>query len=296
MKTFFLLLMLASAANASAQNNEDSLRRKIIDTAIKYKGVPYVYGAESPRAFDCSGFVRYVYREATGLELPRSSRNYVTIGSRIDAHSAKPGDIFIFDTVGGAPSHVALYAGNDRFIHAVSDGRLTGVIESPITDRYWAPKVISVRTVLPAALSVAPTSAAPAVPATPPTTVRPSTGSVPGSLKVVTGDGAIADIGLVIPASKQTSEDAIPAAPGTGMAFTLTNGSGKSGTFIVIFYRIDPRTYQGTEIHQEKINLASGKALNLPAFRFDEPGKYRLIVKDNWNTQLLERTFTVIGR
>jgi len=98
---------------------------------------------------------------------------------------------------------------------------------------------------------------------------------------------------LIIPASKQSSEDPIPAAPGTGMAFTLTNGTGKSGTFIVIFFRTDPKTYKLHEIHQEKITLANGKAHGLPAFRFDEPGKYRLIVKDNWGTQLLERTFTV---
>ncbi|OHD82334.1 MAG: hypothetical protein A3J97_06620, partial [Spirochaetes bacterium RIFOXYC1_FULL_54_7] len=143
-----LVLMLGLASLAFAQATEESIRRKIIDTANKYRGIPYIYGAESASAFDCSGFVRWVYREATGLELPRSSRAYITVGKKIPASTAKPGDIFVFDTVGGAPSHVAIYAGDNKFIHAVSEGPRTGVIESPITDRYWAPRVIDVRTVL----------------------------------------------------------------------------------------------------------------------------------------------------
>jgi hypothetical protein len=120
-----------------------------------------------------------------------------------------------------------------------------------------------------------------------------ASGSGPGTLVAVVGDAPTADIGLVIPSRKQSSEDPIPAAPGTGIAFTLTNGTGTSGTFIVIFFRTDPKTYRLHEIHQEKISLADGKAHSLPAFRFDESGKYRLIVRDNWGTQLLERTFTV---
>jgi hypothetical protein len=296
-------LMLVLASMAFSQANEDSIRKKIIDTANKYRGIPYIYGAESARAFDCSGFVRWVYREATGMELPRSSRAYIGIGKKISASTAKPGDIFVFDTVGGAPSHVALYAGDNKFIHAVSAGPRTGVIESPITDRYWASRVIDVRSVLAATSATSPVSvpapapiAAPAKPATP---VQPSAGAVvpsgsgPGTLVAVVGDAPTADIGLIIPSSKQSSEDPIPAFPGTGMAFTLTNGTGKGGTFIVLFFRTDPGTYRLTEIHQEKITLANGKAHGLPPFRFDEPGKYRLIVKDNWGTQLLERVFTV---
>jgi len=300
-----LVLMLGLASLAAAQASEDSIRRKIIDTANKYRGIPYIYGAESASAFDCSGFVRWVYREATGLELPRSSRAYIGVGQRISPTAAKAGDIFVFDTVGGAPSHVAIYAGDNKFIHAVSAGPRTGVIESPVTDRYWAPKVIDVRTVLGSPAGTRPPAAVPPAPspspgpaptaATAPVTTRPTvaSGSGPGTLVAVVGDAPTADIGLVIPASKQSSEDPIPAFPGTGMAFTLTNGTGKNGTFIVIYFRTDPKTYKLHEIHQEKISLPSGKAHSLPAFRFDEPGKYRLIVKDNWGTQLLERTFTV---
>ena len=327
-----LLLIFGLATLAAAQVNEDSLRQKIIEIARKYRGVPYVYGAESANAFDCSGFVRWVYREAAGMELPRSSRAYVSVGRKISASAAKPGDIFVFDTVGGAPSHVALYAGNSEFIHAVSAGPRTGVILSPISDRYWAPRVIDVRSVFtaseaaltgpvpgadrqaqtaakppagdarPAAQAPISTSSRPEqavqapIPASSsPTPAKPATasGSGPNTLVAVTGDGPTADIGVVIPPRKQSSTDPIPAAPGTGIAFTLTNGTGTSGSFIVIFFRIDPKTYRLSELHQEKITLDTGKAHGLPPFRFDEPGKYRLIVKDNWGTQLVERTFMV---
>ena len=288
-----LVLMLVLGSVAFAQATEDSIRKKIIETANKYRGIPYIYGAESAYAFDCTGFVRWVYREATGLELPRSSRSYIGIGRQIAASTAKPGDIFVFDTVGGAPSHVALYAGDNKFIHAVSDGPRTGVIESPITDRYWAPRIIDVRTVFsaaPVATLVPSTAPAPvAVPAKP----ASASGSGSGTLVAVVGDAPTADIGLVIPSRKQSSEDPIHALPGTGIAFTVTNATGASGTFMVIFFRTDPQTYRQSEIHQEKITLANGKAHSLPAFRFDESGKYRLIVRDNWGTQLLERTFTV---
>jgi len=50
------------------------IRDKITETAQKYLGVPYIYGASSPNGFDCSGFVFYVYREAAGIPLPRSSK------------------------------------------------------------------------------------------------------------------------------------------------------------------------------------------------------------------------------
>jgi hypothetical protein len=314
-------MMLTLATFAFPQAAEDSIRKKIIDTANKYRGIPYVYGAESARAFDCSGFVRWVYREATGIELPRSSRAYIGVGRKISAGTAKPGDIFVFDTVGGAPSHVALYAGDNKFIHAVSAGPRTGVIESPITDGYWAPRVIDVRTVFIPSTSASPAPSSPtgqarapdsapvttnayipvpeaskpAVQVPVPAAAKPAvaSGSGPGTLVAVVGDAPTADIGLVIPARKQSSEDSIPAEPGTGMAFTLTNGTGRNGTFIVLFFRTDPGTYRLNEIHQEKIRLDNGKAHGLPPFRFDEPGKYRLIVKDNWGTQLLERTFTV---
>ncbi|HPB65164.1 MAG TPA: C40 family peptidase [Spirochaetales bacterium] len=153
------------AGSAFAQSSEDEARRRLVDAAFKYRGVPYVYGAESPRAFDCSGFVRYVYREALGLELPRSARSFWSSGSPIDWRKARAGDVLVYDTVGGAPSHVALVVGDGTVIHAVSAGTKTGVIVSPMSDRYWAPRLLGARSFIVASTETV--SAAPVAPASP---------------------------------------------------------------------------------------------------------------------------------
>lgn len=264
------------------QPSDQATRKKIVEVAFKYRGVPYVYGAESPAGFDCSGFVRFVYREAYGLELPRSARGFYSAGLPVDSSAAKAGDVFIFDTVGGSPSHVAIYLGDGTVIHAVSEGPQTGVIVSPMTDRYWAPRLIAARTFIAVA-------AAGSTPAAKPSTPKPSASAT----STVTADAPIVDIGLVIPAVTASFTDRIPTAAGTSIAFTLTNGTGADGSFIVLFFRIHPKTYKLEQIHDEKVRLKQKASLGLPAYRFDEPGKYRLVVKDSWGNQLLDRSFMV---
>ncbi|MDR0568647.1 MAG: C40 family peptidase [Spirochaetaceae bacterium] len=132
---------------AGAVFGEDGLRRTIIETAKQYQGVAYRYGAESPKAFDCSGFVRYVYRTAAGIELPRSSRNIWASGQTVPIAEARPGDIVVFAArQGGAVDHVAILVDDASVIHAVSQGPKTGVIISPLTDRYFGPRILGVRT------------------------------------------------------------------------------------------------------------------------------------------------------
>jgi cell wall-associated NlpC family hydrolase len=147
-KIALAIAVALAAAAAFGQPSDEAARKKLLEIAFKYRGVPYVYGSESPKAFDCSGFVRYVYREAFGLELPRSARGFYSAGSPIDWRAARPGDVFVYDTVGGAPSHVSIVVGDGTVIHAVSDGPRTGVIVSPMTDRYWTPRLIAARTFL----------------------------------------------------------------------------------------------------------------------------------------------------
>jgi len=276
-RTAIAIALLLQVPLVFAQPSEQAARKKIVEIAFKYRGVPYVYGAESPAAFDCSGFVRYVYREAYGLELPRSAREFYTAGLPVVASAAKAGDVFVFDTVGGSPSHVAIYLGDGTVIHAVSEGPHTGVIVSPMTDRYWAPRLIAARTFVASAVAG---SAAPP---------KPSAPTAPSSA----ADAAIVDIGFVIPAVKASYTDKIPTAAGTSVAFALTNGTGADGGFIVLFFRINPKTYKLEQIHDEKVRLAQKASMSLPAYRFSEPGKYRLVVKDSWGNQLLDRSFVV---
>lgn len=102
------------AASATAAN--------VLRTADSYVGVKYVWGGNTPRqGFDCSGFTTYVF-DQYGIALPRTSREQVRAGTAVppDFRALLPGDIMLFAEPGQAISHVAIYAGNGRIIHASS--------------------------------------------------------------------------------------------------------------------------------------------------------------------------------
>ena len=97
--------------------------RAVLGTADDYVGVPYVWGGESPRGFDCSGFTQYVFRK-NGIELPRTSRQQVQVGSKVTTSlsSLRTGDLIFFAENYSRVDHVAIYAGDGRIIHATSSG------------------------------------------------------------------------------------------------------------------------------------------------------------------------------
>jgi cell wall-associated NlpC family hydrolase len=98
--------------------------RRVVPTAEQYIGTPYRYGGTSPRTgFDCSGFVQYVYG-IQGVSLPRTSRQMAGAGISVEPsrRSLAVGDLMLFSQ-GGRISHVAIYAGNGRFIHSSSSGQ-----------------------------------------------------------------------------------------------------------------------------------------------------------------------------
>ncbi len=106
-----------------ASNRASSAARRVVPTAEQYIGVPYRYGGTSPQiGFDCSGFVQYVYG-LQGVDLPRTSRQMAGVGVAIEPapRSLAIGDLMLFEQ-GGRISHVAIYAGNHRFIHSSSSG------------------------------------------------------------------------------------------------------------------------------------------------------------------------------
>lgn len=97
--------------------------RRVVSTGEQYIGTPYRYGGTSPRTgFDCSGFVQYVYGQQ-GVNLPRTSRQMAGSGIAVNPsrRSLEVGDLMLFSQ-GGRISHVAIYAGNGRFIHSSSSG------------------------------------------------------------------------------------------------------------------------------------------------------------------------------
>ena len=95
---------------------------RVLRTGESYMGVKYVWGGSTPReGFDCSGFTKYVFAKQ-GVSLPRTSREQAHAGSALppDFRALRPGDLMMFAEPGQAISHVAIYAGNGRILHASS--------------------------------------------------------------------------------------------------------------------------------------------------------------------------------
>jgi len=98
---------------------------RVLPTAERYLGIPYRWGGTSPRTgFDCSGFVQFVFAKH-GTQLPRTSREMASSGQRVRPQwsALEPGDLVLFAEPGERISHVAIYAGRGRIIHASSSGR-----------------------------------------------------------------------------------------------------------------------------------------------------------------------------
>jgi len=102
---------------------EAEVRNEIALHALSALGAPYAEGGASPESgFDCSGLVAYVFRRASRLELPRTTLELSRVGSRVPPDDLQPGDLVFFDTQRRAYSHVGIYLGGQRFIHAPSTG------------------------------------------------------------------------------------------------------------------------------------------------------------------------------
>jgi len=104
--------------------------------ALGMIGVDYRFGGETPeRGLDCSGLIRYVFQEVTGVTLPRTAREMSRLGDKVAVGDLAPGDLVFFNTRRFAFSHVGLYLGDNRFIHAPSAG---GEVEvATLSQDYW---------------------------------------------------------------------------------------------------------------------------------------------------------------
>ena len=115
-----------AAANSarSATRSAVALERRVLDTAKRYLGVRYRMGGTRPSAFDCSGFVRYVFAKH-GVDLPRTAREQSLVGASIvvGLDSLRAGDLLFFRTSRGLAGHVAMYVGGGRIIHASAGSR-----------------------------------------------------------------------------------------------------------------------------------------------------------------------------
>lgn len=117
-------------------------RHVVVRTALAQRGVPYRWGGDSHRGFDCSGLVRFVYARV-GLVLPHSSYAQADAGRRVRRESLRAGDLVFFDRDG----HVGIYVGRGRFVHAPHPG---GHVEvSSLRAGWYAQRYVGARRVLP---------------------------------------------------------------------------------------------------------------------------------------------------
>jgi cell wall-associated NlpC family hydrolase len=137
------LLTLLSLRPAHATPSDD-----VSMYAVSLVGSPYRLGGNSPQTgLDCSGFVGHVYKQITGVHLPRDSRMISETGQPLDLAELQPGDLVFFNTLNRAYSHVGIYLGEDRFVHA-SSSRTGGVMVSRLGDRYWRQRFDGARRVI----------------------------------------------------------------------------------------------------------------------------------------------------
>lgn len=122
---------LASADEKSSLNKMISFALSLSNTRYKYSGISAVTG------FDCSGFVSHVFGETLGIKLPHSAKSIWTEGEKVTVNQLNPGDLVFFNTLRRRLSHIGIYLGNGRFIHAASHG---GVRVDSLHTAYWQPR------------------------------------------------------------------------------------------------------------------------------------------------------------
>lgn len=110
---------------------------EVVMQALANVGKPYRWGGSDPEeGFDCSGLVAHVYDDALGVKLPRTSRAMSQRGTRINRAELAAGDLVFFNTSRRSYSHVGIYIGRGRFVHAPSSGSMVRV--ERMSSRYWS--------------------------------------------------------------------------------------------------------------------------------------------------------------
>ena len=120
----------------SARNTFGGKASEIVIQAMGLLGVPYIRGGTSEeKGFDCSGFVRHMYEKSVGLVLPRRAEEQAKVTEEIKRSELKPGDLVFFNTLKRTFSHVGIYVGDGKFIHAPRPGKAVRVDD--MREAYW---------------------------------------------------------------------------------------------------------------------------------------------------------------
>ncbi|MFZ5876955.1 MAG: C40 family peptidase [Nitrospirota bacterium] len=130
---------------APAQPVSDT-RQRVITTATQLVGTPYKFGGTTPKGFDCTGYLVYVFRTAAGVSLPRTSLEQIQAGDPITTSQLQPADLVYFRIDRKKDLHLGLYLGEGRFIHAPSSGGAVNI--QRLDMEYWRTRFLGARRVL----------------------------------------------------------------------------------------------------------------------------------------------------
>ena len=142
--TLCLTLFLAACAHTPSSRLpagkpigvDDQRRSAVVMSALTLLDTPYRYGGREPSTgFDCSGLVSYVAEKSLGLKLPRQSKDIAKEGTSVNRSELRKGDLVFFNTRGARFSHVGIYLGDDKFVHAPRTGAVVRVESMEVG--YW---------------------------------------------------------------------------------------------------------------------------------------------------------------
>jgi len=138
-----ILAACSSAPTRPVETTRDlpsSVGSEIALRALAQVGKPYRYGGADLNGFDCSGLVYYIHHEL-GFDVPRTAAEQYAASHRVNVDRLEPGDLLFFHTLKGrAVSHVAIYAGDGRFVHSPQTGRAIELRE--LNDEYYGPRLV----------------------------------------------------------------------------------------------------------------------------------------------------------
>ncbi|MDR2371287.1 MAG: C40 family peptidase [Treponema sp.] len=175
--------LFAAPLDRNTPEEAAAARLKVLAAAEKYHGTRYRYGGIDGQGFDCSGFVYRSFKDALSVSVPRTTGGLYNWAEKISDGELQAGDLLFFKTgAAGTISHVGIYTGNNRFIHAASAGPKTGVIYSELNEAYWRRTYAGAGRALPPEAGVTA-----AVPAAGPDPAAVPAGSAPAAGVVIPG-------------------------------------------------------------------------------------------------------------
>ena len=121
-------------------NIQNNSINNIISVANSQIGKPYKWGSTGPSYFDCSGFTSYIYKNGAGISLPRTSVSQSKVGNKVSRNQLKSGDLVFFNTSGKGISHVGMYIGDSKLIHASTS---KGVRIDSLNSSYYKSRFVS---------------------------------------------------------------------------------------------------------------------------------------------------------